>query len=248
MLPVNRRLQAIEKERGERRKVRRKMKNVAPVEKSSGDVNMTDAVPATTTPVTASVGTASVGDAESMATGKADGELEDESVYRAREIAELETLVHSDVRDDVGCSASGLYELVGEPPFPSYNCLLLLHSSWVAIVTHKGAAADGGHYIGYVKKSVLHPSVAVPDGSAAAGPSSGAGSTSVMNEDDEDWYQFDDNKVSVFPVEKIGMLDGGGECSFIICFNVELMYLLFVSVTGEDSSAYVLLYKTRSVL
>ena len=27
----------------------------------------------------------------------------------------------------------------------------------VAIVTHKGASADAGHYIGFVKKDVFHP-------------------------------------------------------------------------------------------
>ena len=41
--------------------------------------------------------------------------------------------------------------------------------------------------------------------------------------EDEDWYKFDDDKVSVFPKEKLATLDGG----------------------GEDSSAYVLLYKTK---
>ncbi|KAH9943858.1 cysteine proteinase [Amylocystis lapponica] len=113
------------------------------------------------------------------------GELEDESVYRTRESAELDALVHSDLKADVGCSVSGQYELV-------------------AIVTHKGAAADAGHYIGFVKKSAL-----------------GALQTSA---DDEDWYKFDDDRVSLFPKEKLATLDGG----------------------GEDSSAYVLLYKTKT--
>ena len=43
-------------------------------------------------------------------------------------------------------------------------------------------------------------------------------------EGDEDWYKFDDDKVSVFPREKLMTLDGG----------------------GEDSSAYVLLYKSKT--
>ena len=42
-------------------------------------------------------------------------------------------------------------------------------------------------------------------------------------DEDEDWYKFDDDKVSIFPKDKIATLDGG----------------------GEDSSAYVLLYKSR---
>jgi ubiquitin carboxyl-terminal hydrolase 14 len=79
---------------------------------------------------------------------------------------------------------------------------------WTAIVTHKGADADAGHYIGFVKKSVFH---AKPDGGPA------------FDEDDEDWYKFDDDKVSVFPREKLGTIDGG----------------------GEDASAYVLLYRSK---
>jgi uncharacterized UBP type Zn finger protein len=61
-----------------------------------------------------------------------------------------------------------------------------------AIVTHKGAAADSGHYMGFVKKSVFHP-------------------VETEADDDDDWYKFDDEKVSVFPKEKLGSLDGGGE-------------------------------------
>jgi ubiquitin carboxyl-terminal hydrolase 14 len=67
-------------------------------------------------------------------------------------------------------------------------------------VTHKGAAADAGHYIGFVKKSVFHPEAEA--------------------DDDEDWYKFDDDKVSVFPREKLATLDGGGELfhqRFLLC-------------------------------
>ena len=78
-------------------------------------------------------------------------------------------------------------------------------------MTHKGAAADAGHYMAYVKKSVFHPVSYKKDEKAG------------LDEDDDDWYKFDDNKVSLFPAEKLGTLDGG----------------------GEDSSAYVLLYRTR---
>jgi ubiquitin carboxyl-terminal hydrolase 14 len=65
-------------------------------------------------------------------------------------------------------------------------------------VTHKGAAADAGHYIGFVKKSVFHPA-------AVSGTGAGA-----LDEDDDDWYKFDDDKVSIFPKEKLSTLDGGG--------------------------------------
>jgi hypothetical protein len=59
-----------------------------------------------------------------------------------------------------------------------------------AIVTHMGAAADSGHYIAFVKQSVFHPPTDM--------------------EDHDDWYKFDDDKVSIFPKEKLGTLDGGG--------------------------------------
>ncbi|KAF8999843.1 hypothetical protein BDQ17DRAFT_1391450 [Cyathus striatus] len=132
----------------------------------SGDVEMADAV---------------------APAAKVEGELDDENVYREKEINELEALVDSELKADIGCSVTGLYDLV-------------------AIVTHKGAAADAGHYIGFVKKS-----------------DSTAGKNVELDEDDEDWYKFDDEKVSVFPKDKLATLDGG----------------------GEDSSAYVLLYRTK---
>lgn len=46
------------------------------------------------------------------------GDLEDESVYRKKELEELENLIHPDVKADIGASPTGLYELIGtcEPP------------------------------------------------------------------------------------------------------------------------------------
>ncbi|KAJ7353189.1 hypothetical protein DFH08DRAFT_856147 [Mycena albidolilacea] len=199
LLPVSRRLKAVEKEREERRKVRRRTKVAAAAPAASAstsgsgsaDVEMADAAPS----ATAAVASASAMDVEGEGEGgdkgkakeEAGGALEAESVYRARELAELEGLVDPGLKNDVGCSVSGLYELV-------------------AIVTHKGAAADAGHYIGFVKKSVFHP------------PTLGE-----EQESDEDWYKFDDDKVSIFPQAKLTTLDGG----------------------GEDSAAYVLLYKAK---
>lgn len=75
--------------------------------------------------------------------------------------------------------------------------------------------------MGFVKKSVFHgpqPSVATASGQAPT-------SEQQFDEDDEDWYKFDDDKVSIFPKEKLSTIDGG----------------------GEDSSAYVLLYKSKSL-
>ena len=91
--------------------------------------------------------------------------------------------------------------------------MLTTPSVYAAIVTHKGAEADAGHYIGFVKKRALHSLPAA--GAAADGP--------AIEEDDEDWYKFDDEKVSILPAEKLETLSGG----------------------GQDASAYVLLYRTR---
>lgn len=80
-------------------------------------------------------------------------------------------------------------------------------SSHIAIVTHKGASADGGHYIGWVRKASIDPS--------------GAQDEAAPEGDKEEWFKFDDDKVSVVTREKIATLDGG----------------------GEDSTAYILLYR-----
>ena len=93
-----------------------------------------------------------------------------------------------------------------------------------AIVTHKGAAADAGHYIGFVKKSVFHAAKGQTQSTSPDGNGNGNPVSSLeLGEDDEDWYKFDDEKVSIFPKEKLATLDGG----------------------GEDSSAYVLLYRSK---
>ncbi|KAI0339115.1 cysteine proteinase [Trametopsis cervina] len=120
-----------------------------------------------------------------------------ESEVRTTELKELEGLVHPDLKSDTGSNVTGLYDLI-------------------AIVTHKGAEADAGHYMAYVKKSAFHP---VSQSSRDDNP------IGALAAEDEDWYKFDDNKVSIFPVEKLVTLAGG----------------------GEDSSAYVLLYKAKSL-
>ncbi|KAH7871097.1 cysteine proteinase [Lentinula edodes] len=227
LLPASRRLQEIEKERAERRKVRKRTKiALAPSGPSTGTQNST-AVSGEDIPM--------AGTESATLTG---GALEDEEVYRAREKKELESLIHPDLKADVGSSTTGLYELV-------------------AIITHKGAAADSGHYMAFVKKSVFHgppPTLytgpaadnanttnpeSAPTGTAdpnamdtddtSAGTTSDKGkqptSDAYAYEDDEDWYKFDDDKVSVFPKEKLSTLDGG----------------------GEDSSAYVLLYRSKDL-
>ena len=91
----------------------------------------------------------------------------------------------------------------------------------IAIITHKGAAADAGHYMAFVKKTAFHPI----KGLSTVTEEEGSKPIAEIEDDDEDWYKFDDEKVSIFPKEKIPTLEGG----------------------GEDSSAYVLLYKSKSV-
>jgi ubiquitin carboxyl-terminal hydrolase 14 len=223
LLPVSRRLKEVEKERSERRKVRKRTKG-AP----SGSA-ITSATTATTATVDVEMGDTSgvmpvdasvpAGGVEEKGKPLAGGELEDESVYRTQELAELEALVSEDVRGDVGCSVSGLYDLVGTCSFPSTNIPPADLVNGTAIVTHKGAAADAGHYIGFVKKNVFHATKSsstdaagpsVPGSMNISAPSGGA--VVGIDEDDEDWYKFDDDKVSVFPKEKLGTLDGGGGC------------------------------------
>jgi len=116
----------------------------------------------------------------------APGELEDEEVIREREKKVFEGTIDSELLVDTGASITGLFELC-------------------AIVTHKGASADSGHYIGFVKKDAFHKP------------------KSYLEEGDEEWYQFDDEKVSIVTQEKVSALDGG----------------------GESASAYILLYREK---
>lgn len=71
---------------------------------------------------------------------------------------------------------------------------------WTAIIAHKGASADGGHYIGYIKKSVFHPKTSEASGS----------NQRTIDDEDNDWYKFDDETVSIFPEARLTTLEGGG--------------------------------------
>lgn len=97
LTPVSRRLKEIEKERFERRKVRKRTKNPTPA-----------SAPA---PPPAAESSMNV---DEPAAPSATDELEDESVYRTRELSELEALVDPELKTDFGCSVTGLYDLVGE--------------------------------------------------------------------------------------------------------------------------------------
>ncbi|KAG9044628.1 deubiquitinating enzyme [Tulasnella sp. UAMH 9824] len=173
LIPVNARLKEIEKDRAERRKVRKRTK-IAKQDKE-GDVEMGESTAA---------GDASSSEPKPKAELQP-GDLPDEKEAREKEAEELKALIHPDVAKDVGANVTGMYDLA-------------------AIVTHKGASADGGHYIAWVRKDELQPS-------------------NVPGESSDEWFKFDDDKVSVVTQDKITTLDGG----------------------GEDSTAYILLYRSK---
>ncbi|SJX66099.1 related to ubiquitin-specific protease [Sporisorium reilianum f. sp. reilianum] len=198
-------IKQIEKDRDERAKIRKRAKarriaeeKAAREAKKDGtdDVAMTDA---------AAAATASTGDATAAAEGgpAADSKLgvalseDEELAQRAKEREQIQSTIHADLLADTGCNASALYELVG-------------------VVTHKGAAADAGHYISWVRKDLEEH----------AERSEGSKAEKLDTTDaDEEWYKFDDDKVSVVGRDKIQALDGG----------------------GEDSVAYILLYRSKKL-
>lgn len=55
------------------------------------------------------------------------------------------------------------------------------HYQLIAVVTHKGRSADGGHYVGWVHQS------------------------------GDDWFQYDDDIVSTVKTDDILALRGGGD-------------------------------------
>jgi ubiquitin carboxyl-terminal hydrolase 14 len=66
----------------------------------------------------------------------------------------------------------------------------------IAVVTHKGRDADGGHYMAWVKAS------------SNSGAVEKIGDTEV---DNEDWFVFDDDEVSPCKTEDVLKLKGGGD-------------------------------------
>jgi ubiquitin carboxyl-terminal hydrolase 14 len=137
LLPASRKVKEVEKERGERRKVRRKTKTaggtLSPPSSAaaaaggsagrSGDVEMYDATTATAT-ATASNDEETTTKEDKGKGPVPGGDLEDEGIYRAKEAAEFEALVDSSLKDDLGCSTTGLYELVGLYLFLLFHFLL----------------------------------------------------------------------------------------------------------------------------
>ncbi len=82
----------------------------------------------------------------------------------------VESTIHPDFRNDDGCNVSPLYELF-------------------AIVSHKGASADSGHYQAFIKDDKDENS----------------------GTEKENWWKFNDDKVTQVNREKIESLAGGGE-------------------------------------
>lgn len=100
LLPLNRQLKLVEKARDERRKIRSKSK--------AGQVG--DSNPPSSEPTPMAV---------DEATGEAPAPVVDEGVgpegpYREKELAELEALVDPALKEDLGSSPHGLYELCGK--------------------------------------------------------------------------------------------------------------------------------------
>lgn len=204
ILPAKNKINEISKERDERAKIRRKVR-----------AKKEEALPGSSTQIgSATTGTASADaprPSDPMAVDPSGDDVmksasdapklgaalseEEELQLREKETKQAQEAIHPSLREDVGCNVSGLYELVG-------------------IVTHKGAAADAGHYISWVRKEDEQKTEA---GSSTA--------ISDRTPAEEEWYKFDDEKVTVVPRDKITTLDGG----------------------GEDSVAYILLYRSKTI-
>ena len=116
---ANGKVKEIERERAERRKVRRKTK-VQADSLASASTNPPGSVPATAT-ATGEAPSVDVPmtDAHEESKGKEKvkeplaGDLEDEEVLRERESKEFEALIDPELRADTGASITGLFELCG---------------------------------------------------------------------------------------------------------------------------------------
>lgn len=139
ILPASRKIKEVEKERAERRKVRKRTKGVAGAPTAaavgssaggSGDVEMSDATAATATTTAAASNNEETTTKEDK--GKSSvlgGVLEDEGIYRAKEATEFEALVDASLKKDLGCSTTALYELVGQYLFFVFLLQPFYHSS-----------------------------------------------------------------------------------------------------------------------
>ncbi|SCV73153.1 BQ2448_7078 [Microbotryum intermedium] len=190
---VNDKLKEVDKDRRERAKVRRRAKRVE--EAIKAPTPSTTAAPAN--PSDDPPEAMAVDEAASSSTTKA-GELVDEKSKRLEEAQLLNLLVDPALKADTGANVSGLYELVG-------------------VVSHKGASADGGHYVGWTRADAMDRK--------NKGKGKAETELDVEDPDKVEWYKFDDEKVTTVAKEKITLLEGG----------------------GEDHSAYILIYRSKSL-
>ncbi|KAE8234009.1 hypothetical protein CF326_g946 [Tilletia indica] len=200
-------IRAIEKERDERAKIRRKAKKRADdalkADASAAAAGTTGGADASKAADTAASAPETSEDAMKVDEPSTTGvpELgaalsdEEELALRKKEVDEVQATVDPELVADVGSNTSALYELVG-------------------IVTHKGPAADAGHYMSWIRKDDDVKDVA------------GAGKPDLDKPITHEWLKFDDDRVTVIPQEKISSLEGG----------------------GEDSVAYILLYRAKRLL
>nr|ODN81355.1 ubiquitin carboxyl-terminal hydrolase 14 [Cryptococcus depauperatus CBS 7841] len=97
---------------------------------------------------------------------------QEEEKKREEERKNIEQLIRESGAPEPKGYGSGVYELS-------------------AVVTHKGASADSGHYIGWARMN----------------------DDSLMPLEEQKWAKFDDQKVSFVDANKITSMDGGGEDS-----------------------------------
>ncbi|KAH9450679.1 hypothetical protein Pst134EB_018205 [Puccinia striiformis f. sp. tritici] len=190
--PAATKLKEIEKDRRERIKVQKKRK-IAKEEKSKEINNKKMEIDP---PVVVQSTSTDLASTEK----KVEEEEEDEESIRERESAILMSLIDPDLATDLGTNPTAQYELCG-------------------IVTHKGASADGGHYLAWVRCDAAKSNPNLPTPSSTTTP------IKHQDPDEQEWYKFDDEKVSIVHQNKITALDGG----------------------GEDSIAYILLYRPTKI-
>ncbi|KNZ52165.1 ubiquitin carboxyl-terminal hydrolase [Puccinia sorghi] len=201
--PAASKLKEIEKDRRERIKIQKK-KKIAKEESSKNPIMAVDGPNGLVVPSTSSVSITEENKAEETSKPAADADSEeDEATIRERESALLMSLMDPELMSDAGTNPTAQYELCG-------------------IVTHKGASADGGHYMAWVRcdAAKANPNLPAPS-THDADPKK----LELQDPDDQEWYKFDDEKVSVVHKDKILALDGG----------------------GEDSIAYILLYRPTQI-
>lgn len=175
--PVAEKMKEVDKDRRERAKVRRRARvakeeadqatKVAALKaklttNGDGPSSSTDSEMAVDPPETVPEASGTTKEAQVKEAIQSDADLPDEATARAKERQALEALVDPDLKKDEGANVTGQYELVG-------------------VVTHKGASADGGHYLGWVRRDVATaPSGATVGGQAAA-------DTAFEDPDKQEW-------------------------------------------------------------